>query len=132
MFGYNHYYFSSIPQITYSSPYFLYGFQPHFGFAHNVMFLITMCTYGIAVILIVLLVFTPTNAAKRIKNVAFYIANDISYALVVFCIPSVITAICLEISEGTSTGSEVPWSRFFFVGSIIMLVVAHLLNLAFA
>ena len=41
VFGYNNHPFSDLPEERMRSPYYLYGYQTHFGYANNIMVTIT-------------------------------------------------------------------------------------------
>lgn len=115
-----------------ASSYYLYGYQTHFGYTNNIMILVTLAVYALAVLLLILSIVTSRITSKRFKKASFYLANDIAYALVVFSTPNIVTALCLEIQEETITGTGLPWSRILLIGSCVILVIAHFLNLATA
>ena len=132
VFGYNGSPFSQLPQSRMHSPYYLYGFQTYFGYTNNIMVIITAGVYAIAVVLLIISMLVAKGTSKRIKKASYYVATELAYALVVFSTPNMVTSICLEIKEGTIADSGMVWSRLMFIGSCVMFVVAHFLNLATA
>ena len=80
------------------SPYYLYGFQTHFGYTNNIMVIITAGVYAIAVVLLIISMLVAKGTSKRIKKASYYVATELAYALVVFSTPNMVTSICIEIT----------------------------------
>ena len=59
------------------------------------MYLITAAVYGIALFLLMISMLTTAGTSKKVKNAAYYVANDLAYALIVFCTPNIISAMCI-------------------------------------
>ena len=59
------------------------------------MVIVTVATYGVTLLLFISSKCMVQERARKVKNVAFYIASCISYGLVVFFIPNVVNAVCI-------------------------------------
>ena len=57
------------------------------------MLLITLSAYLIAVLLVALSCIVSKGTARKLKGVAFMIANDLCYTIMVFITPNILTAI---------------------------------------
>ena len=71
------------------------------------------------------------NTVDRLKYVAFLIATDIGYSLVVFLTPNILTALCLELKHGVFFQWTLSWSKLFLIISILLFLFAHTLWVAF-
>ena len=61
------------------------------------MFMATASVYGTAILLMGFSTLASSTLSQRIKKVAIYLANDVGYALVIFCTPNAVTALCIEV-----------------------------------
>jgi hypothetical protein len=59
------------------------------------MFIAAAAGYAIAIFLTIFSLVLPRPDPRKLKSVAFLVATDLCYALVVFTTPNVLTAICL-------------------------------------
>ena len=59
------------------------------------MVVAAICSFGLAAILLVSSAFTSRVRTRKLRNAAFFIASDLSYALIVFLTPSIVTALCI-------------------------------------
>ena len=86
-------------------------------------------TVGVYFIALVFLGFsasaTKEGTISRLRYVAFIIANDICYFLVVFLTPNILTAIGLEIRSGIFLDWRLPWSKGFLIASVGLFILAH-------
>ena len=57
------------------------------------MLLITLSAYLIAALLVALSCIVSKGTARKLKGVAFMIANDLCYTIMVFITPNILTAI---------------------------------------
>ena len=60
------------------------------------MVIIAGATFGAAVFLLAVSMVTSFAATKKLKNAAFLITNEISYTIVVFITPCMVTAVAIE------------------------------------
>ena len=86
--------------------------------------------YALAAILLIASMLTSKTTGRRIKNLAFIIAMEICYSLVVFITPCMVSAFCIEIHKGVIFHAKPMWSKGFLVGGTVMLLVTHFLNLS--
>lgn len=132
VFGYNSYYLSPLPKERFVSPYALYGFHRHFGFSNNVMVIITGSVFGVAVLLLGLSILVGKASARRLKHASFLVASEVGYSLVVFTTPNIVTAICIEASEGALFSVEYIWSKALLITACCLLLTSHILQLSTA
>jgi hypothetical protein len=57
-----------------------------------------------------------------------FVINEVAYTLVVFSTANVVTALCIEISEGTLTDTSLLWSKALFVASMLLIVIGNVAN----
>ena len=95
------------------------------------MLIIIIATYLIALIFLSCsATATKQGTVTRLRYVAFIIANDICYFLVVFLTPNIITAIGLEIRSGILFDWSLPWSKGFLIASIFLVILAHVVSIS--
>jgi len=123
---------AELPAERFRSPYALYGFQTHFGYSNNMMVIVAVSTFGVSIVLLMISMVTSSITSKRLKKVAFMIANELCYALIVFITPSMVTAVAIEAQEGTITDSSMIWSKALLISGMLMLLSIHFLNLSTA
>ena len=56
-------------------------------------------------------------------------ASDIGYALLVFCTPNVITSLAIESSSGTILDTSLPWSKGLLIGTLVLMLGAHIASI---
>ena len=110
--------------------YSLYGFQKYYGYTSNIMILAAAFCYILAAALLIGSVLSSRARARKLRNGAFLVADDLAYALVVFSTPNIVTAFCIEAKEGILFHETILWGKLILIGSILMLLIAHLLNLS--
>ena len=93
------------------------------------MIIIALSLYILSGILLTVSFFTSLGHQKRLKKVAFVIADDLCYSIIVFITPSVLTAICLEMKHGVFFDWSLPWSKLLLIAGIFMFFGAHALNI---
>jgi hypothetical protein len=59
------------------------------------MIVVAGSTFGLAVVLLMVSMITSSVTAKKLKKAAFLIANELSYAIVVFITPCMVTAVSI-------------------------------------
>ena len=96
------------------------------------MVLAAAASYLVAGFLLILSLATSKSLSRKFKNGAFLVANELSYTIVVFNTPNMVTAICLEAQAGTILNTDLVWSKGFLVLAMLMLLTSHLLNLSTA
>lgn len=108
------------------SPHNIYHYEPDFGFSNNTMIIVTAGVYLIALVFLGFSASaTKEGTISRLRYVAFVIANDICYFLVVFLTPNILTAIGLEIRSGIFLNWSLPWSKGFLIASVGLFILAH-------
>jgi len=95
-FGYNHFYLTSPSNTTaIDSAYSLYDYQKDFGFAVNLMMIITASVYGLGIVLYLISAITTKSASRKMKVAGYTVINDVGYTLVVYSTVNIITAFCI-------------------------------------
>ena len=111
------------------SPYNIYAYQPHFGFSNNLMIILTSSLYGLVATLYLLSKHFNPTVEKIMKRIAFLLATDFCYTLVVFLSPSILTATYLELNEGVLLDWSLPWSKIILLFSWLMIAFAFLYSI---
>ena len=69
------------------------------------------------------------SCGRLLKRIAFTIINSVCYSLILFCIPNIVTAIAIEVKEGTIGNFTYPFSTILLVTAILMILVSNLIFL---
>lgn len=128
VFGYNSYHLSKAPRLLLDQPYALYNYEKYFGFSNNVMTIATASFYGLGVLLVLVSTITTKSASRRMKTGGLFVINEVAYTLVMFNSANVVTAFCIEASEGTLTDMDPLWSKAFLIVAMLLMVVGNVAN----
>lgn len=130
VFGYNKLYFSPLPSERFRSSYALFGYQLYFGFSNNLMAIVTGGVYALALSMLFCSRLGCESTARRLRKAA-YTVSEAGYTLTVFCTPNIVTALCIEASEGAVLEGPV-WSIVCAAVSVSSIVFTHLFHSATA
>jgi hypothetical protein len=128
VFGYNEVYFSPWPKERFMFPYSIYRYQPHLGYSNNLMIFIAYGLYALALITLLVSRLAQKGTRWRIARVAFILATDVCYSVVVYLSPNIFSAICIEIREGDILNWNLAWSDCLLVLSLFVFLLAHVVN----
>lgn len=129
LFGYNSVYFSNLTTTAIDQPYAIYGYQKYFGYSCNVMVLAIAAVYGLSILLLLLSSVTAKSLSRKLKEGGIVLLNEVGFAIVLFCTPNILTAVCIEIKEGTIFDTSIFWSTAFLIIALSAFLIGNVINL---
>lgn len=94
------------------------------------MVLIPLALYFLALLLIGISALTSKAAARRFKNVAYLVSTELSFTLIVFSTPNIVTAVCIEAQQGLIFDTSLLWSKALLIAAIAMFLISQCLSYA--
>ena len=90
------------------------------------MILLILGFYLVAIILLFIShCLTNYSCGKIVKRLSYTIINSVCFSLLMFVIPNIVTAIAIEIKEGTFGDFTYPFSTVLMATSLIMILASN-------
>ena len=95
-------------------------------FAYNTMLVLAVVVYALGgIVLIISKLMSTRSFSRKIRQFGTAIIIELAYAFVVLNIINILTALCIEIDEGTLIDNSYAADKYFLIIAIVLVLLAN-------